>query len=216
MKKASRVFLSVEGGEGLGKSLFCRGIQHDLAKLTIDLFVTHEPGGTAVGQAVREIFLDPPKGVELNALTELFLLSAARAQHVLGPIKEKLAAGSWVLCDRFFDSTRVYQGILGGVPCEELERVLSISIQNLTPNVTFLLDCDTEVVMERLKKRDQLEGSSRFDSAPEEYHRQLREAYLEIAARFPQRFEILDASKEPELVRVEALERLASRGLISY
>jgi dTMP kinase len=209
------IFLTVEGGEGVGKTVLCQGLVAELEKRGSNVFSTREPGGTKVGKSLREIFLSPPGGDPLCTLTELFLISAGRSQHVQGPILENLALGHFVICDRFYDSTRVYQGLLGGIRETEIESVLKVSVDGLTPYVTFLLDCDIEVIMRRLSQRHEQEESSRFDAAPKEYHQRLRQAFLRVAKTFPDRFVVLDAGQDPSIVREEAVAELIKRGILN-
>ena len=211
----SAAFITVEGGEGVGKSSFCSGLARQLNTYGLEVLETGEPGGSQLGKAVRSLFLEPPGGEPLETLTELFLVSAARSQHVLGPIKNALEKGSFVICDRFYDSTRVYQGHLGGVEPSHLEHVISASVGDMAPGVTFLLDCDTQVVMERLASRESVKAPNRFDKAPLSYHKKLREGFLEVAKTFSERFEILDASQKPEAIVLQAIERLYKRGLLA-
>lgn len=210
-------FVTVEGGEGVGKSTFCTLLRERLAGMGWDVFQTREPGGTAIAQRIREIFLAPPGGETLSGLTELFLVSAARAQHVFGPIATTLSKPKGlVLCDRFHDSTRVYQGILGGNKSADIENLIATSIGTYEPTITFLLDCDLAVSQQRLAERARVssESPSRFDAESEAFHQKLREAYLTIRQKFPQRITILDAQKNPTMLVDEALEILQSRGLL--
>ena len=112
--KLSGLFISIEGGEGVGKTVFCQRLMDQLRQDGVDAVFTREPGGTAVSQKIREIFMNPPEGESLEALAELYLISAARVQHVARLIGPALDQGRVVVCDRFYDSTRVYQGELGG------------------------------------------------------------------------------------------------------
>lgn len=214
MQRTSGVFITVEGGEGVGKSLFCKSLAKVLQERQKEVYLTHEPGGTPVGQAVRDIFIHPPQGDTLTPFTELFLVSAARSQHVLGPIKAHLDLGKWVLCDRFYDSTRVYQGVLGGLKPEVVDQIIAFSIHGMHPTLTFLLDCDVNTIMQRLEKRAELEAANRFDRNGALFHEKLRAAFLALAAADSGRFEKLDAGQPAQQVVNQAVMALERRGLL--
>lgn len=202
-------FLSIEGGEGVGKSSFLKGLILYLEEQGQVVVATREPGGTPVAQAIRELFLHPPESDTLEPRTELFLMAAARAQHVSRVIKPALENGSWVLCDRFCDSTRVYQGKIGGMPSDILEFSIEAAIDGCVPELTFLLDCPIEVALKRLSERAGKE--TRFDQAVASFHERLREGFLELARSFPQRFALLDASKTQNEVLEQAQYELSKR-----
>jgi dTMP kinase len=209
-------FISVEGGEGVGKSLFSKLLNEALSDRGITVVTSHEPGGTPLAQKIRELFKNPPEDDPILPKTELFLVSAARAQHLGRKINPALKRGDWVLCDRFFDSTRVYQGIMGGLPEDTIESILTASTDGVIPDLTFLLDCDTELALARIGSRnsgaakDSLE-QDRFDSATREWHEKLKSAWLKIANLFPDRIVVLDASLAPEALLSEALIIMAKK-----
>lgn len=181
-------FISIEGGEGVGKSTFIEGLMRQLGSLPS--LRTHEPGGTPLATEIRRLFVNPPEAP--YATTELCLVSAARAQHVEAVIKPALKAGKWVICDRFADSTRVYQGILGGIPRKDIEALINFSTGGLEPDLTFVLDCPIEISMARLSRR---RDSSRFDQKAAGFHNGVREAYRHLSEQFTDRMVILDASR---------------------
>ena len=197
------IFISVEGGEGVGKSTFCRELVDRIASAFSDpghpsrpvrIWLTREPGGSPVADRIRQVFVDPPSDDPIFPLTELYLVSAARSQHVQSRILPKLRAGEWVLCDRFADSTRVYQGAIGGLQAEMIERIIAESTASTVPHVTFLIDCPVEIAMKRIREArpvDDRTGASRYDNAKQEMHARMRQAFLELATREKQRFHVL-------------------------
>lgn len=203
-------FISIEGGEGVGKSLFIRKLSEALEARRLDHLLTREPGGTLLGDRVRQLFLAPPEGEPLTARAELLLISAARSQHVSLKIKPALTQGRWVLCDRFYDSTRVYQGYLAGIPNQELESIIAYSIDGCHPHLTFVLDCPVAIAMQRVATRAGIgaEPMNRYDGGSFAFYEKLRSAYLELARIFPERVKVLDASQTPDQLLQEALAAL--------
>ncbi len=210
MKNKKGRFITIEGGEGVGKTLFLSRFIPKLEALGISVLSTREPGGTPVAESLRKLFSNPPPGEPLMIETELFVISAARAQHVSQKIKPALSKGTWVICDRFVDSTRVYQGKLGGFPSKLLEHILQTSTYFIEPDLTLLLDCDVSLALSRVRNRSKQpatnsknspecpttseDGASRYDSANLSFHENLRQAYLELVRRFPSRIVKIDTS----------------------
>ena len=202
-------FISIEGGEGVGKSYLSLGLQTRLQQLKYKVLLTREPGGTPLADSVRQIFLNPPE--KPTPLAELFLVSAARNQHVQKFIRPAIEQGSWVICDRFYDSTRVYQGDLAGVDPEILENVICYSVEACHPAQTFLLDCPVELAMSRVERRTkglQLNAGNRYDEGSREMYASLRKAYLKRAREFPEQIVVIDASQTPEQVLDRAWAQL--------
>lgn len=207
-------FITIEGGEGVGKSYLIEGLKTRLEKMGIPLLITREPGGTPLAQAVRELFLHPPEQDIPTAEAATFLVSAARSQHISQRIKPALASGRWVICDRFYDSTRVYQGVLGGVSPDFLENLVSYSVAGCHPELTFLLDCPVDLALNRIQRRASAEGrpaENRYDGGARSMHELLRSAYRDLATRFPDRIVLLDASKKPDQVLNDAWSQLERR-----
>lgn len=205
-------FLTIEGGEGVGKSFLSNGIKARLEALGHSVILTREPGGTKLGDAVRELFLHPPE--KPNPMAELFLVSAARAQHVENLIQPALDAKKWVLCDRFYDSTRVYQGDLGKVPPKSLETVIEQSVQGCHPSLTFVLDCPAAIARSRVTARAKelpTNEGNRYDEGSLAMYEVLRNAYLKRAKDFSNRIVIIDASQSPEQVLETAWSHLSER-----
>ena len=210
-------FISVEGGEGVGKSLFMGLLITKMKEQGITPLATREPGGTPSADYIREVFKHPPAGDPLVPLAELFLVSAARSQHVACKIAPALASGQWVLCDRFYDSTRVYQGAMAGIAAATFEPVIAVSVADTHPDLTLLLDCPVSVALGRIARRAEESGGAgairkdRYDSAESHTHEQLRQAYLEVSRRFPERIVVLDASGDAERLATEALSIMTTR-----
>ena len=209
----SGIFVSVEGGEGVGKSVFCTELSRRLTSLSLKVELTHEPGGTPMAQEIRKLFLNPIEGEVLDPLTEIFLVSAARAQHISHKIRPWLKSGSWVISDRYYDSTRVYQGRLGGLAPSVVENVIMTSVDGMHPHVTFLLDCDTDTVMARLAKRHGDSDRNRFDGAAKDVQKKLRDSFCSLA-KDSDRIVVLDASQSPQQVVEEAVAVLKERNFL--
>lgn len=227
----SGIFITVEGGEGVGKSTFCRQLVDAIpgklgpvkssgSRLTGSshrsptIWLTREPGGSPMADRIRQVFVDPPADDPIFALTELYLVSAARTQHVQSRILPKLKSGEWVLCDRFADSTRVYQGALGGLSQDMIERIIAESTLGVEPHVTFLLDCPAETAMQRIRNAkpvDDRTGASRYDNAKHEMHARMRQAFLALAARESKRFHVLNGELPTSVIVDQALDCLRDR-----
>lgn len=212
MANSKGLFITCEGGEGVGKSSFFEKLHLALTKKGLDVVKTREPGGSPVAEAIRSIFNNPPSGEKLAAESEFFLVSAARVQHLLSKVVPNLDAGKWVLCDRFTDSSLVYQGILGGLPRDFMNAVNRVASFNLVPHTTFLLDCPVEVSLSRVTKRN-IENSqdTRYDRADRSYHVKIREAYLQLAEEFKSRYVILDSQRSTDDLVKDALIKLEER-----
>ncbi|TET52889.1 MAG: dTMP kinase [Desulfobacteraceae bacterium] len=188
------MFITFEGIDGCGKTTQISRFAATLRKRGIPILVTREPGGTEIGQAIRDILLDVDN-TNIAPLAELFLYAADRAQHVAEVIKPALAANKWVISDRYFDATIVYQGVVlehyDGL-IEVLNREATLDCQ---PDITFLLDCPAEVGLERIAKRDQQEKKrDRFERKTLDFHIKIRYGYLALANKHKDRFRIIDGT----------------------
>jgi dTMP kinase len=191
-------FITVEGSEGVGKSSNLAFIETYLTNVGINVLRTREPGGTPLGEAVRELLLDARQSAMCDD-TELLLMFAARAQHLAEVIRPAIAAGQWVLCDRFTDATYAYQGGGRGVPMERIS-VLEDWVQGeLRPDHTLLLDMPVAAGLERAGARSE---PDRFEQEQQAFFERVRETYLARAKAEPNRFHIIDAS--PSLDKVQA------------
>ena len=205
------MFLTVEGIEGAGKSTFIGLLEDELTKRGVDFLHTREPGGCALGRQIRPLLLDASQKVSARA--ELFLFLADRAQHVADTIRPALERGQWVVCDRYADSTIAYQGYGRGMDPEELQKLNDYATDGLWPDITFLLDLPAEVGLGRALARNGREGltqsEGRFEAEALAFHQRIREGFLLRAARWPERFCVLDASQMPDAIVAQALEHLA-------
>ena len=191
-------FITVEGGEGVGKSTNLAFIESYLKQAGKEVVMTREPGGTALGEQLRDILLDAQQQTICDD-TELLLMFAARAQHLNERIKPALAAGQWVVCDRFTDATYAYQGGGRGIDKIRIGQLEDWVQGDLQPDLTLLLDLPIEDGMRRAGQRS---APDRFEQEQAHFFEKVRAAYLERASQFPQRFRIIDAS--PSLVDVQA------------
>ncbi len=182
-------FITVEGGEGVGKTTNIEYIQEFLEQRSIDLICTREPGGTPLAEAIRDLLL-AKSDESMHATSELLLVFAARAQHLESVIRPALATGQWVLCDRFTDATYAYQGGGRGLNSEHIALLENLVQQGLQPDLTILLDIDPEIGMQRARARAELD---RFEVESAYFFEQVRKSYLDRASQYPQRFAVIDA-----------------------
>lgn len=197
-------FITVEGGEGTGKSTLIAGLETHLLDDGIAVTVTREPGGTQLAEAVRALVLSPPGGHRWSALSEALLVYAARRDHLENIIMPALEAGEWVICDRFADSTRVYQG-LGGLDEDSIDALDKLVVGASQPDRTLILDGPVQDLLSRRRDRGM---SDVFESMPIEFHEKVREAFLDIASRNPERCRVIDAMQAPDDVLKAVLSKL--------
>jgi dTMP kinase len=184
-------FITLEGGEGAGKTTQASRIKSTLEDAGIEVVITREPGGTFGAEAIRDLVLGGSHE-RWSGLTELLLMYAARLDHVEKLIKPALARGVWVLCDRFNDSSMAYQGYARGLGRERVAAIDDVVLQGFKPDLTILFDIDPILAQRRVKTRG--EDLSRFDTEDLEFHKTLQAAFLDIAERNPDRFRIVDAT----------------------
>ncbi|MDR6935224.1 MULTISPECIES: dTMP kinase [unclassified Luteibacter] len=197
--------ITLEGGEGAGKSTLLRGLEAHLRAQGVDLVVTREPGGTAVGESVRALVLDAANN-ELTAEAELLLMFASRAQLVRQVIEPALAAGRWVLCDRFTDASYAYQGGGRRQPVERIADLERWAAEGLVPDVTLLLDLPVATGRARAAGRGEVD---RIEVESDAFFERVRDTYRARAAAEPARFRVLDASAPAEAVLDQAVAGLA-------
>ena len=195
-------FVSLEGGEGAGKSTLLAGLREHVQRHGINLVQTREPGGTALGEAVRAIVLDPTqRGMAAEA--ELLLMFSARAQLVREVIEPALAAGHWVLCDRYADASYAYQGGGRGQPVERIAELERWACMGVKPDLTLLLDLPVATGRARAAGRGDVD---RIEVEADAFFERVRASYRARAAAEPQRFRMIDASQSPaEVLRAAAL-----------
>ena len=188
------MFIVVEGIEAGGKSTLVRGLARHLAKAGHDALVTREPGGTALGQRIRELFLGPESGLAIEPLAEAYLVNAARVQHVRDVLRPALEARRIVLCDRFTDSTLAYQGYGRGLPLDQLALLCAAAADGVTPDLTLLVDLPFEVAARRMRERGG--DTDRIEAESTAFHERVRQGFLAIAASRPS-IHVLDGT-QPE------------------
>ena len=184
-------FITVEGGEGVGKSTNIRELQSWLERRHIPYLLTREPGGTPLAESIRELLLDT-REESVAGTTELLLIFAARAQHLAQVIEPALTRGEWVICDRFTDATYAYQGGGRGVPSAQIASLEALVQGELRPDLTLLLNAPVAVGMARAGKRGELD---RFEREERAFFQRVRNTYLERAAREPERFRCVDTNR---------------------
>lgn len=203
MKEAAGVFVTIEGGEGVGKSTQVRLLAERLRAVGVRVLELREPGGTAIGDRVREMLLDP--AVTMTALTELFLYEAARAELTAEVIRPALARGEVVICDRFVDSTTAYQGAGRGLSRGMILSFNSSATERLNPELTVLLTLDTTEALRRATTG----GADRIEAESARFHRDVAEGYLLAAACEPHRIVKVDASGSEDEVAARVWTALA-------
>jgi len=191
------LFITIEGGEGVGKSTNIDFIARRLKQQAIPFILTREPGGTPLAEDIRQLLLTPrEEGVAEN--TELLLMFAARAQHIAEVIEPALARGEWVVCDRFTDATFAYQGGGRGIPMAKIADLEQWVQGDLRPDFTVLLDAPVEVGMSRASQRGALD---RFEQEQKVFFESVREAYLAMSEKHASRYRVVDASQTLDRVQ---------------
>ncbi len=192
------IFITFEGSEGCGKSTQIRLLAEAFRARGREPLVLREPGGTSAGEVIRHLLKHAPEGDALTPEAELLLFAASRAQLVREVIRPALASGRAVICDRFLDSTTVYQGVARRIPPEETAGINAFAVGGCLPDTTFLLDLDRAAALERLGARG--EEADRIERESEEFFAAVRRGYLDAAAREPARIRVLDASEPPDVI----------------
>ncbi len=190
-------FISLEGGEAVGKSTQIELLAQRLQKLGKKVIVTREPGGTPLGESIRHLLKHAPEGRGMTPYTEMLLFLASRAELVRKVITPALDRGDWVLCDRFLDSTTVYQGAGRELPMEIVERVNAFTVGPHVPGLTLVLDLEPEAARERQIRRSHPPGSGSFDrmeAEPLDFFDRVRQGYAEVAKAHPHRVKIVSAA----------------------
>jgi dTMP kinase len=190
-------FITFEGPEGSGKTTQLKLLAARLRSEGHDVVETHEPGGTAIGQQIRKILLDPASSA-LRPTAELLLMFASRAQNVDEIILPALAAGKIVLCDRFTDSTLAYQGAARGLGADVVYELDRIACRGLVPHLTILIDIDTETGLQRAEQ-------NRMEEQPLAFHRKVRETFLQLANDEPRRIKLIDGARDRESIAADIL-----------
>src|SRR5499427_8740362 len=203
-------FITLEGGEGAGKSTQAERLAARLRELAISVVVTREPGGSAGADIMRHVLLSGA-AQPLGPVAETLLFAAARDDHVRTTIAPALADSKWVVCDRFIDSTRVYQGVLGRVDPKLIRGLERLTVSDTMPDLTFMLDLPAEIGLARAAQRRAGGQADRFETETIEFHTNLRQAFRRIAAAEPQRCVLIDADRTVDQVADDIWAAVNSR-----
>lgn len=198
------LFITFEGGEGAGKTTQIK----KLAARIPDCVLTREPGGTPAGDALRSVFIDH-QGQDWPPIALLLLMFSARVLHTEHLIKPALARGQTVLCDRYADSTFVYQGYAGGIPLQDIQTIKTLSIGTFEPDITFILDLDPVIGLKRTGKRDP--SGHTFEAKDIAFHEKLRNGFLTIAKENPTRCVVVDATQDMDVIAEQIWNEVSKR-----
>ncbi len=209
MTPAGRL-ITLEGSEGCGKTTQFRLLARHLEEAGFRVICVREPGGTVVGEAVRHLLKHSPEGRGMCPETELLLFAASRAELVRKEIAPALAQGTWVLCDRFLDSTTVYQGVARGLPAEVVAAINAFAVGSCRPDLTLLFDLPVEEALARMNRRPASGAAhDRMEAEPDAFYARVRQGYLDLAACESDRFRVIDAAGSPEDVFNRVRETVA-------
>ncbi|KAF6625950.1 dTMP kinase [Paenibacillus sp. EKM208P] len=203
------IFITLEGGDGSGKTTMIQRLAKFMEEEGYPVITTREPGGIEISEKIRSIILDPAH-TGMDARTEALLYAAARRQHLVEKVKPAIEQGAIVLCDRFVDSSLVYQGFARGIGIEEVASINRFAVDDWEPDATFYLDIEPELGLARINASRGAE-MDRLDMESISFHHKVREAYLELARKFPERITIVDASPAPEQVEQVLKDLLKKR-----
>lgn len=204
------MFITFEGIEGCGKTTQVQRLEKYLRDHNIPVLCTLEPGGTGIGTNIRRILLNT-ENEEISPLAELLLYEADRAQHIDEVIKPALNEGKWVVCDRFFDATIAYQGAAREQDMKLIQYLNDKVTQGIRPDITFLLDCPVQTGLKRALMRNLSapdEGQDRFEREKEQFHRRVREGYLDLSRQNKKRFKVIDAGRSLAEVEKEITDHI--------
>ncbi|WP_260858154.1 dTMP kinase [Bacillus sp. FJAT-22090] len=195
-------FISSEGPEGAGKTTVMNLLGNKLKDEGYDVLMTREPGGIMISEKIRNIILDNEHTM-MDSRTEALLYAAARRQHLVEKVQPAIAAGKIVICDRFIDSSLAYQGFARGIGIEEILAINKFAIGEMMPNKTILFDIEPSVGLERINAHNNRE-KNRLDVESLAFHEKVRTGYLQLVEQYPDRIEVIDASRSLETVLEEA------------
>ena len=201
-------FITFEGSEGCGKSTQVQRLAARLEKLGVPFLITREPGGTAIGESIRELLQFTPQSAEMTPETELLLFEASRSQLVREVIKPALESGQCVIADRFFDSTTVYQGVARKLDRGIVRQLNAFAVADCVPDVTFLLDVDLKTARSRMQ---QPRRPDRMEQQSDEFYEKVRDGYLELARWQRDRIVMIEGWQSPDDVEKEILDILLTR-----
>lgn len=200
------LFITFEGVEGAGKTTQIELLKNELERREIEYIVTREPGGTAIGEKIRGLLLDPENS-EMNYMTELLLYYASRAQHLYEKINQAKESGKVVICDRYSDSTMAYQGYGRGIDKQLIENLNSVVEKGNRPDITFIIDADPELTLVRAKRKSGNVGD-RLEQESLEFHKRVREGFLAASKKEPERVAVIDGRKSIEEINRDIIARL--------
>ena len=216
-ERHSGVMIVCDGSNGAGKTTLIQSLEDHIQRCGLEVVVTREPGGTAIGEKIREVLLSP-ETPEMCDLTELMLFGAARAQHLREKIIPSMQAGKVVLCDRFDSATISFQHYARGIDLDLVERINALALGGFRPDLYLILDLDPKVGLQRVRQRGA--ALDRLEAERLTFLERARAGYLAQARRAPELFRVLDASRDATTVRAEALEHvrnvLRTAGLIAH
>ncbi len=199
------LLITMEGPDGSGKTMQMDLLEKALREQGYPVIRSREPGGTPIGEAIRNVILNP-EYTEMDSMTEAMLYAASRAQHVAEKIKPAIAEGYIVLLDRFLDSSLVYQGIGRGMTIETIEAINRFATGGLQPDATIMVYIDYE---EGLRRKKQQNGSlDRMEAQQDNFHRRVNEGYLQLAKRYPERIQLIDGARDPQTIHQDILKRV--------
>lgn len=194
MKKG--LFITVEGTDGSGKSTQIRLMEEYLRSKGYDIIFTREPGGTRIGEEIRSLILDP-ENTEMGIIAEMLLYASSRAQHVAELVKPAVMSGKVVICDRFVDSSYVYQGFGRGIDLKLVESVNNIALDGMTPDITFFFDISPEIA---LKRRIASTGADRIENEKMDFHMKVYEGYKKLALIYSDRIKSIDGNRDVDSI----------------
>ena len=201
-------FITLEGGEGSGKTTQMQRLVERLKPLVGEIVVSREPGGSIGAEQIRNLLVNGPPE-RWSAHTETLLMYAARRDHIERLIDPALRHGAWVVCDRFHDSTRAYQGAAGGAPAPLIDALEHTVLEGLSPDLTLILDLPVDIGLARAADRD--DGEARFEAKGHEFHERLRQAFLHIARKEPDRCVVVDAEGTVEAIEASIWAAVSDR-----
>ena len=202
-------FITFEGSEGSGKSTQADRLAARLQRRDVPYILTREPGGTPIGESIRELLQFAPHNSNMTSESELLLFEASRSQLVREVIKPALERGMWVIADRFFDSTTIYQGAARKLDRAIIERLNAFAVGDCVPDITFVLDVDATTAEARMQHEPR--RADRMEQQPADFYERVREGYRELAAHEPKRIILIDGSRNPDEIEREIWEKLFSR-----
>jgi dTMP kinase len=205
-------FITFEGSEGCGKSTQVLRLAARLERAGVPTLVTREPGGTAIGEKIRDLLQFAPESFAMTPEAEVLLFSASRSQLVRETIEPALGQGTVVISDRFFDSTTVYQGVARKLPPEIVETLNAFAVGTARPDVTFILDVDVETARARMLRRVRsVAVNDRMEQEPVEFYERVCQGYRALAAREPNRFILIDGRQSSDAIETEIWKAVTSR-----